>query len=188
MHGAYFRSAKRSFVSPTKASGDSFFDRLNRPLKHGVSTPRRWIRAPVIALLCLLLSLPAGAAPCISKPPWPNGCSVGIPAWIQQGIDGLFLGVCDNHDQCWGQCNGQNPPYLGLPHKNQCNQILLNELLSACLVTSVLVAFPLGDIGDTVEFLAECEALGLGIWAALSTPATDSVFWCSQVAISMHAP
>lgn len=115
---------------------------------------------PLAVALILLLSMLAGpgeaeAQTCagITEPPWPNGCSIGAPLLVQNGLDLAFLGACNDHDQCWAQCNGPNPPYLGLGHKLQCDLTFLAHMEAACVFWSGLLAYPASGWVDADDFL-----------------------------------
>ena len=105
-----------------------------------------------------------------SSPPWPNGCSLGLSGWAQQGLDSLFLEACDHHDTCWGQCNGPTSPYLGLGHKAQCDATFLGEMESACILVAPLISLPLGQIQNANQFLETCAELAAASYAAVATP------------------
>lgn len=96
----------------------------------------------------------AGSAPgaLAQQPPWPNGCSVGLGFYIQQGIDGIFLDACDAHDQCWAECNGLAPPYHGLAHRQQCDTDFLYDMETACALEAAFIVFPAGGFDDAEGF------------------------------------
>ena len=132
-----------------------------------------------LAVIALLLSSPAVAQ--VVTPPHPNGCSVpGLPLWAAQGLDTIFLGACDQHDLCWAQCNGENPPFLGTGHKTSCDLQFLADMSAACLARSAQVALPLGDIDSIQEFIETCEGVAATFYAAVATPLTNAVFNTSQ--------
>jgi len=109
----------------------------------------------VVLVLILLIAASSSVFAQPLEPPWPNGCSVGAPAWVQQGIDGLFLGACDAHDRCWGQCNGQNPTFLDLGDKAQCDLRFLFDMEAACVAIAAVVALPLDGASSAEDFIED---------------------------------
>lgn len=134
----------------------------------------------LIVALAVCWFTPQGVSAQVVTPPWPDGCSVGLPGWAQQGLDSIFNGACDNHDRCWAQCNGARGPFRGLGHRNQCDQTFLSELTAACAIRAGQAIFPLGDIDNVGEFLATCEGLALVMTSAVQSPFGTSIYWRSQ--------
>lgn len=138
-------------------------------------------RAIAVALAALLV-IGLLAAPAIAQsPPHPNGCSIaGGVQWIQQGLDRLFLGACNRHDQCWAQCNSPDPPYLGLAHKLQCDATFFVEMEAACVAIAATLSFPLDDIDNAEDFLEVCATATAAFSAAVASPLTIPLFNTSQ--------
>lgn len=124
----------------------------------------------------------AGSAPgaLAQQPPWPNGCSVGLGFYIQQGIDGIFLDACDAHDQCWAECNGLAPPYHGLAHRQQCDTDFLYDMETACALEAAFIVFPAGGFDDAEDFIQHCAGVGATFYAAVASPIATPVYWASQ--------
>lgn len=133
----------------------------------------------MVAILAAALALAPSSASAQS-PPWPNGCSIMLPFYIQQGIDGIFLGACDRHDLCWGQCNGPSAPYLGLAHRQDCDLTLYGELIGACIAEAAFIAFPIGGFETANDFIQDCGAVATTIYAAVASPLGTPLFWSSQ--------
>jgi hypothetical protein len=115
------------------------------------------------------------------QPPWPNGCSVpGDSQWVQQGLNNIFLDVCNQHDQCWGKCNGPEGLFLGLGHKAQCDVNFLAGMEAVCIAYSAVLVFPIGGLEDVEDFLEFCTAAAAGIYAVIASPVTNGYYWTSQ--------
>ena len=124
-----------------------------------------------------------GTVATAQTPPYPNGCTVGLPLWAQHGLDAIFNGSCDNHDNCWAQCNGARGPYHGLQHRSQCDQAFLGDLTAACALRAAQLSFPIVGLegGESLaEFLAVCEGVALAFFGAVSTPIGTNLYWRSQ--------
>src|SRR4051795_1006939 len=107
-------------------------------------------RTSSLTSLCGLLTLFLMAAAAHAAVPWPDGCTLtpfkvkpALQIWLQQGLDKIFLGACNRHDRCYGQCNGENPPFLDDSHKTSCDITLLIELEDACTLWASVLTFPI---------------------------------------------
>lgn len=149
-------------------------------MKRTRPTPSRLVCTLTVVALAAgaLVLLPTAAH--AQQPPWPNGCSIGLDYYVQQGIDGLFLGACDRHDLCWGLCNGQNPPFFGNEHRRSCDATFFTEMAQACVVESALLTFPSGDFDTAQDFVENCLGVASVFYAAVSTPIGTGIFWGSQ--------
>lgn len=136
----------------------------------------------LLVLVLLMAAWPPAVSPSLAQtsPPWPNGCSVGLAGWAQQGLDAIFNSACDNHDRCWARCNGEAGPYYMLGHRAQCDQTFLSEMTQACALRAAQVALPLGDIDSVTEFISVCEGVALSFYTAVSTPIGTGIYWTSQ--------
>lgn len=136
-----------------------------------------------IVFLVVVLGMGIAGGAQAQTPPYPNGCSVGLPLWAQHGLDAIFNGACDNHDNCWAQCNGARGPFFGLQHRGQCDQAFLGDLTAACALRGAQLAFPIVGLegGESLaEFLAVCEGVALSFYGAVSTPIGTGLYWTSQ--------
>lgn len=139
---------------------------------------RRVIASSVVVALLGFLATPAGAQ---TTPPWPDGCSVGLPLFIQNGLDRIFFAACTHHDFCWARCNPPGGPYLGLSHKFQCDGFFLAEMEAACAAWAVVLSFPGSGWSDSGAFFEDCSAVAATFATAVGvTPAGLSRFWQSQ--------
>lgn len=134
----------------------------------------------VFPLLLLSLTVNAWAIGDQPKPPWPDGCSVQLPLYVQRGLDKLFLNACTRHDQCWATCNGEFAPFLGLGHKAQCDLTFLSEMEAACVAIASTIVLPFGDIDNVTDFIEDCSTVAATFFVAVATPLTDHIFWESQ--------
>jgi hypothetical protein len=141
---------------------------------------RSMTHSATTAVSMLALAIGLGQPVAAQQPPWPDGCSVGLPFYVQQGLDAIFLQACDAHDRCWAQCNGPSPPYLGLAHRNQCNLDFLADMESACIIESAAIAFPLGGFSTAQEFIENCTGVAATFYAAVSTSIATGIFWSAQ--------
>lgn len=148
---------------------------------------RRTTILPLIALMLLLSPLAgpgdAEAQTCaaLTQPPWPNGCSVpGLPLFAANGLNLIFLGACNQHDQCWATCNGPNPPYNGLGHKAQCDLAFLAQMEAACVIWSGLLAYPGSGWASAGDFLDDCTQVAATFSLAVNTPPGFNIYWRSQ--------
>lgn len=127
----------------------------------------------VLAVVCLLPPVQLAEAQI------PNGCGTPqIPGWLANGLDTIFVGACDRHDLCWGQCNGPNPPYLGIGHKLSCDAQFLAEMEAVCLAVSAALAFPVGEADDAGEFLEICTEVAATFYGIVSINVFS--YWNSQ--------
>lgn len=113
-------------------------------------------------------------------PPWPDGCSVGLPLFIQNGLNGIFFDACNNHDLCWAQLNDPWGPCLGLGHKGLCDFQLLAHMESVCLVWAGALSFPGSGWIDADSFLDDCSAVAGAFYVAVNTPFGFLIYTNSQ--------
>lgn len=133
-----------------------------------------------LAMLAVVCSLSTAQVSEAQVPQIPNGCGPDVPGWVDNGVDKIFLNACSRHDLCWGQCNGPNPPYLGLSHKVNCDLQFLAEMEAACLAWSAVLTYPVGEADDAGEFLEICTEVAATFYAIVATPLTNGFFWRSQ--------
>lgn len=127
---------------------------------------------PALAIFALLFftAQPGPAQFCgPTVPPWPDGCSIGLPQFVQNGLNGIFFNACNNHDVCWAQLNDPWGPCLGLGHKAQCDFLFLAHMEAACLVWAGALSFPGSGWVDAGEFLDDCEAVAGTFYVAVNT-------------------
>jgi len=138
----------------------------------------RVIATSIVVGLLTFLPAPAGAQ---TTPPWPDGCSIGLPLFIQNGLDRIFFAACTHHDFCWARCNPPGGPYLGLSHKFQCDGFFLAEMEAACAAWSVVLSYPGSGWSDSGAFLEDCSAVAATMATAVGvTPPGLSRYWQSQ--------
>jgi hypothetical protein len=101
-----------------------------------------------------------------------------VPGWLANGLDTIFVGACDRHDLCWGQCNGPNPPYLGIGHKLSCDAQFLAEMEAVCLAVSAVLTYPVGEADNADEFLDICTDVAASFYAIVSVNVPS--YWNSQ--------
>lgn len=136
-------------------------------------TPSSFAALPMLALLFLLPMAQVAEAQI------PNGCGTpDVPGWLANGLDTIFVGACDRHDLCWGQCNGPDPPFLGLGHKLSCDAQFLAEMEAVCLAVSATLAYPVGEADNADEFLEICTEVAATFYAIVS--ANVPGYWTSQ--------
>jgi hypothetical protein len=141
----------------------------------------RLLRAITMVAMVNLCLVQAPSTEAQTQPPWPDGCSIGLPLFIQQGLDGIFLTACTKHDLCWARCNGPSPPYLGLDHKIKCDALFLLDMEAACAAWSVVVSYTGSGWSDPEDFLADCSAVAATMAVAVSQPLKAlHTFWASQ--------
>ena len=95
------------------------------------------VASSVIASLCLLVLAVAPPAMAV-----PNGCTLRLPAAIQDAVDSLLLGACDRHDACWQTRNPCGGPYLGTSWKATCDLQFLADLTGVCAAATTIFSFP----------------------------------------------
>jgi hypothetical protein len=141
---------------------------------------RSYVLAGVLIAISLL---PQGTADAQgTRPPWPDGCSVRLPPFIQNGLDRIFFGACNRHDLCWARCNSQFGPYLDVGHKFGCDFTFLIEMEAACAAWSVVLSYPGSGWIDSDDFLEACSGVAGTFATAVNTPLGFGVFWRSQCA------
>lgn len=141
----------------------------------------RVLRAITMVAMVNLCLVQAPSSEAQTQPPWPDGCSIKLPLFVQQGLDGIFFTACTKHDLCWGRCNGPSPPYLDLEHKVQCDFLFLLDMEAACAAWSAVISYSGSGWSDAEDFLADCSAVAAMMAAAVSQPlGTITTFWRSQ--------
>ncbi|HVT18566.1 MAG TPA: hypothetical protein VHQ90_20605 [Thermoanaerobaculia bacterium] len=135
-------------------------------------------------LIASLLAVPKARA----GVPWPDGCTLtpfktkpSLQIWLQQGLDKIFLNACSHHDRCYGTCNTEDPPYLGLTFKASCDATLLLELEGACTLWAGILSFPIdNDLITPQDWITYCNGvLAPGMYGAVSLFGTGA-FWGDQ--------
>lgn len=113
---------------------------------------------------------PLPGAPSYDPNAWRDGCSIPLvgdvpllSVALRRGLDWFLFLACDRHDLCFAKCNHPDGPYLGLPHKAQCNLDFLIEWEAACVIWAPIMEelYP----GSLEEFLAACGAAGAATYA-----------------------
>lgn len=100
----------------------------------------------VIALLCML-----GLA--AASPARGQGCTLGLPAGVENAVDSLLLGACERHDACWRARNPCGGPYLDTSWKASCDLEFLADLTAVCLAATTILSFPNPDFSSAADFL-----------------------------------
>lgn len=137
----------------------------------------KYIRMTTLVLL-LALACTLSTAP-VAEAQIPNGCGTPqVPGWLANGLDTIFVGACDRHDICWGQCNGADPPYLGVEHKLTCDLQFLAEMEAVCLAVSAFLTFPVGEADSASEFLDICTDVAASFYGIVSVNFPS--YWSSQ--------
>lgn len=104
-----------------------------------------------------------------ASPAWPDGCSISLPSFIQNGLNWIFLDACNYHDSCWAQ---MNPPFghcLGLWHKTQCDLQFLARMEAACYLWSGVLSYPGSGWVDADDFLGDCTSVASSFYFAVNT-------------------
>lgn len=143
---------------------------------------RRSALAAVIVLACALcVPGQATAQFCpVFLPPWPEGCSIHIPLFIQNGLNWIFLDACNNHDLCWAQPNPLFGPCLGYDHKFLCDAAFLFQMEAACAFWATALSFPGSGWVNADDFLDNCSDIAIVFAAAVNTPWGFEIFRTSQ--------
>jgi hypothetical protein len=115
----------------------------------------------MIALLCML-----GLA--AASPARGQGCTLGLPAGVENAVDSLLLGACERHDACWRARNPCGGPYLDTSWKASCDLEFLADLTAVCLAATTILSFPNPDFSSAADFLEVCEAGALVAYAGVS--------------------
>ena len=123
------------------------------------------MRVPAVLFLTALICALSLAGP---PPASAQGCTLGLPASIENALDSLLLGACDRHDACWRTRNPCGGPYLGAGWKADCDLQFFADLNGVCLAATTILAFPNPDFANVADFLEACEAGALAAYAGVS--------------------
>lgn len=114
-----------------------------------------------IILVCSISFLsppPAGA----------QGCTLGLPASIENALNSLLLGACGRHDTCWRTRNPCGGPYLGIGWKASCDLQFLADLSAVCVAATSILSFPNPYYSNSDDFLTACETGASAAYAGVS--------------------
>lgn len=130
----------------------------------------------VTVVVLLGVAAPASAQVCLTyTPPYPNGCSIPfVPLFVANGLDFIFLGACNSHDNCYGTRNPVQGPCLDSGLRHTCDASFLAHMEAICVFYSGLLAYPASGWEDADDFFEDCTSIAGVFYGAVVAGGFDA--------------